>query len=299
MPYQSQFDDASLTLINSAERPDFDDGKNFPGERGGKFKFLNVKKGLKQLSEETGTKDILGPWQDAQGGGIHRSKGTKITKLDDYRRMAYAKIPTRPAGTVKTIDFGLVNYRTGKFEQGNLNKPYEGKDNFEKAIKSIQQLDDADTSLVKFQIGSTTFRAYISSISDSFAPGWDGSEDQGRADPRYQYTSFERTLSVDFNVVSFNKEDYKVQWKKLKSLARYTYPTYGGSGFYNTANNVTIGDMFKKVPMIITDLSYDWDNEMPWEISKGNAAPMYTNVSISFTVLGSKPTKGSSVYNHI
>lgn len=299
MPYQSQFDDNSLTLFNLSDRPDFDDGLNFPGERGGKFKFLNIKKSLKQLSEEIGTKDELGPWVEEQGGGISTSTGNGLTKLDDYKRMAYGKIPKRPAGTTKIIDFGQISYIDGKRKSLDIDGEYTGKDNFAKAIKSIQQLDDADTSLVKFIIGNTTFRAYISSLSDSFAPGWDGAEDQGRADPRYQYTNFERTLSVDFAVVSFNKEDYIKQWKNLKSLALQTYPQYGGSGFYNTASNVTIGDMFKRVPMIITDLSYDFDNEMPWEISKGKAAPMYANVSISFTVLGSKPTKGSKVYNHI
>ena len=58
-----------------------------------------------------------------------------------------------------------------------------------------------------------------------------------------------------------------------------------------------IGDLFKKKPMIITDLSYSWDTETPWEITNGAQAPMYTNVSISFTVLGDKPSRSSSVYS--
>ena len=95
----------------------------------------------------------------------------------------------------------------------------------------------------------------------------------------------------------FKKEDFKKQWKKLDSLADYCYPVYGGSGFYGTAVNVTVGDMFKRKPMIITDLGYDWDNETPWKISTGYQAPMYTMVNISFTVLGSRPERGTKKYS--
>ena len=52
--------------------------------------------------------------------------------------------------------------------------------------------------------------------------------------------------------------------------------------------------------MLITDLSYDWDNEVPWEISTTEKlnGPMYTQVSISFTVLGSKkPSTSSPIYD--
>ena len=306
MPYQSQFDNLSLSLFNTADRADFDEGFNFAAMRG-RNQFLNIKKSLAQLSRETGLRTDTfslfgqkGPWVKEQGGGDSESTGTKLTKLDDYKRMAYGQIPERPAGTIKVVDFGQISYHDGKPKSFDIDAKYAGKDNFGKAIKSISEVNESsDKGLIKFIIGSTQFRAYIGSISDSFAPGWDGAEDQGRADQRYQYTSFERTLSVDFIVPSFNKEDYKTQWKKLKALALYTYPSYGGSGFYNTAQNVTIGDMFKRKPMIITDLSYDWDNETPWEISSGNAAPMITNVSVSFTVLGVRPGKGDKVYNHI
>ena len=51
--------------------------------------------------------------------------------------------------------------------------------------------------------------------------------------------------------------------------------------------------------MIITDLSYDWDAEGPWEIAEGNQAPFYTNVSISLTVLGERPENTSVVYQNI
>ena len=62
---------------------------------------------------------------------------------------------------------------------------------------------------------------------------------------------------------------------------------------------MTIGDLYVNKSVIITDLGYSWDNETPWEITDGIQAPYYTQVSISFTLLGSKPQKGGTIYNHL
>ena len=105
-------------------------------------------------------------------------------------------------------------------------------------------------------------------------------------------------MTTDFIVPITRMEDRGAIWGKLESLALKTYPTYGTNGFYGTSVSVTIGDLFVAKSMIITDLSYSWSTETPWEITAGIQAPMYTNVSISFTVLGDKPSaSNSSVYS--
>lgn len=43
--------------------------------------------------------------------------------------------------------------------------------------------------------------AYINNISDSSSPEWDERLDIGRADPKILYRSFNRTISLSFNVV--------------------------------------------------------------------------------------------------
>jgi hypothetical protein len=79
---------------------------------------------------------------------------------------------------------------------------------------------------------------------------------------------------------------FKSEWTKLQDLAKITYPMYKGSGFHGQICEVTIGKMFKKYKMIITDLSYSWDNETSWELDKQFHAPMSCAVSISLTILG-------------
>ena len=74
-------------------------------------------------------------------------------------------------------------------------------------------------------------------------------------------------------------------------MAKLAGPT--SSGIFNGyIVRVTIGDLFKAVPMIISSLSYSWDSEYPWELDGLTAkdsltakAPKYTDVSISLSVL--------------
>ena len=85
----------------------------------------------------------------------------------------------------------------------------------------------------------------------------------------------------------------------MQDLARITYPVYKSNGFHGQSTKLTIGDMYKNKDVIITDLSYDWDAETPWEITEGQQAPFYTNVSIGFTMLDSKPSSGTKIYGNI
>jgi len=266
------------------------------GEGGIKsYNDVDDRDGLKSKVE--GTWPLIGPDRGGRGtslpgGGI--PEHTEGPVIDDYKRMAYGAMPTRipPKGNKDSKQTAHIDFR----DQGQSQalKIGWGSD------KKIDAIDDTvDTSLIKFKIGGISFKAYLGALNDAFAGSWGGQQDQGRADSRYLYESFERTISTDFIVPIFKESERATIWGKLQSLAQKTYPVYGSQGFHGQTVNVTIGDMFKNKPMIITDLSYDWDNETPWEITEGKQAPMYTNVSVSFTVLGTKPTSGTPVYSNI
>ena len=176
-----------------------------------------------------------------------------------------------------------VQEENAKIEEENR------KSNFGNTLRLIDTIDNSvDDSLIDFSFGEIAFKAYLGSVSDNFAPSWNTAEDQGRADPRYQYSSFERTISFDFIVVAYSKGQLEIIWRKLQDLARLTYPVYGSQGFYGQKVDVTIGKLFNATPMIITDLGFDWDNETPWEIDPDYQSPLYTNVIMSCIVLGKK-----------
>lgn len=227
---------------------------------------------------------------DFEGGGIAKKEKGNI--LLDYTRMAYGDRPERTLSNKPA----LFDFRS----EGQSQKDSLSGVNWVNDIK-LDDIDQSiDKSLVNFSIGGIKFKAYIGNLNDAFTPSWNGQQDQGRADARYLYESFERTISTDFIVPIFKQEDRSGIWQKLQSLARKTYPVYPGeSGFHGQVVKVTIGDLYRNKEMIITDLSYDWDAEGPWEIAEGNQAPFYTNVSISLTVLGERPENTSVVYQNI
>ena len=110
--------------------------------------------------------------------------------------------------------------------------------------------------------------------------------------------SWGRSITVDFTVPIFSKGELEIVWNKLDELARLTYPIYGPSGFTGTYCKTTIGDLYKGVPMYVTDLSYDWDNETPWEITSGQQVPYYTTVSMTLGWIGTqRPEYNTKVFS--
>jgi len=145
--------------------------------------------------------------------------------------------------------------------------------------------------------GTVQFRAYITSLSDSFSPSWNENNDQGRADAKVLLSGWGREISLGLMVAVHSESELKTVWGKLDELAKMTYPIYAGSGFAGTYVKVTIGKLYKDVPMYITSLGYDWDNETPWDIDEG--VPLYTNVDISMGWIGTqRPDYNTKVYSY-
>jgi len=233
------------------------------------------------------------------GGGTSEKSDGAI--FNDYKRMSYGAIP---ASRVKK---GNKNARiTDHYDFRKDGQSQKGPDDQDIGWVTDTNIDEIDRSdgsgenksLIKFSFDNINFKAYINSLSDTFSPEWNSNADQGRADSRYQYSGFERNISIAFSVPIHTEDERNQIWTNLQSLARKTYPVYGTNGFYGQAVDVQVGDMYN-YKMIITDLSYDWDNETPWEITELKQAPFYTEVSISFTVVDDKPSDKSKVYNHI
>ena len=60
---------------------------------------------------------------------------------------------------------------------------------------------------------------------------------------------------------------------------------------------LTLGDHFQQVVCYITNFSIDIDTEVPWEISAGQRAPKYCNVTIELAYVGADiPQQGSKFF---
>jgi hypothetical protein len=264
-------------------------------------------------------------------GGVSQTEDQKIVQnrtnadnIRNYRAMTYGDVRRLTgAETYRGPQNGqLIDFRTGQAwstsdeYRKNTLENYYGYTPYNAANRKRAKPDPVNNSrygdelsgvkdLIKFRFESVgfsgtngkaiIFRAYINSLSDAFSPSWNPSQDQGRADPKVLYASFERTINVDFKVVVHSADEQHNVWDKLSALARNTYPVYAGSGFHGQFIRVTIGDLYVKQYMYVTSLTYDWDQDTPWEITEGVQLPMYTNVNMALNWVGTSKPKAEQI----
>jgi hypothetical protein len=149
------------------------------------------------------------------------------------------------------------------------------------------------------------FRASVTDITDSFTGEWSPVTMIGRADKNYQYTGFERDLQLSFKVHATDRDELQPIWRKLNALAGYTAPIYNADITMGAPwMRITIGDLFRQTPVILTSLSYTLQGtDTTWEINIENAdymmqVPHTVEVKCTFTVIGNElPQKGGKLYS--
>ena len=215
--------------------------------------------------------------------GALEAAGDGSTEYDDSKTLE---------GKYKYVNYGQSSRVSGKIVEqpdpiNNLAFGEDYGDNADLINFKFTPLRLTDTA--KDTEVPIIFRAYIGNLSDNFMPQWDENQDQGRADAKIMLNGWSRNISVDFMVAIQSKAELANCWQKLDELARLTYPVYvAGRSFTGTYVKVTIGDLYKGQAMYVTDLSYDWDNETPWELENGTQVPYYTSVSMTLGWIGTQ-----------
>ena len=272
---------------------------------------------------------------DANGDGAEKPNGSEVIK--DYQTMAYGDIPDRVAGnTANTYDFRskLIgqeleratkeDYNTKNINTrvnfGNPGKLGESEnrvdwgntdltgDRYDK-INALD-LDESGNDLVNmwFQADGgqkVQFRGTAKGITETFSPSWDPIKYNGRADQAYKYTTFERSVSFNFQAYATSRIEMKPMWKKLQYLSTMTMPQYGGAaGYQGTLVTFRLGSLYNGKLAFIESLSYTMSDETPWEISMLDSEnplgelPMGVDISIGLKILGSnRPQLASAVYD--
>ena len=300
-------------------------GPNASGGKGAPFEPDNTKlgKNAKNLPDSFLNNNIK------TDGESHKIEllSDKTDKIKNYETIAYGKIPDRTPDK-DTIDFrslltgdekkradnketdykkknihtrvGFPHYRAGR-DLTNHNKGIEAD-----AITSLPKNQEKSSDLVKLIISGdgnkVQFRGTAKGITETFSPSWDASKYNGRADQAYMMTTFERSLSFNFQVYATSRKDMKPMYEKLELLATMTMPsTYSSNGYQGTLTTLTLGDLYKSKTSFIESLSYTVSDELPWDINMDGQLgelPMGIDVSIGFKLLGnSKPKLGVSIYN--
>ena len=146
------------------------------------------------------------------------------------------------------------------------------------------------------------FRGTAKGITETFSPSWDPIKYNGRADQAYKYTTFERSLSFNFQVYATSRIEMKPIWTKLQYLSTMTMPQYGeANGYQGTLVRFRLGSLYNGKLAFIESLSYNMSDETPWEISMLGSnepigeLPMGIDVSIGLKILGDvRPQLGTT-----
>jgi hypothetical protein len=147
--------------------------------------------------------------------------------------------------------------------------------------------DNVVNDLVKFRIAAFDptsqkfvfmhFRAFIDSFNDSYNGNWDSQKYMGRGEEFYNYTGFNRSISMGWTVAAQSKAELIPMYHKLNFLASNLAPDYSSAGYMRgPLVYLTVGGYLYEQPGFIKSLTYDIPQESTWEIGideKGNSDP--------------------------
>ena len=235
-----------------------------------------------------------------------------VPKYNDYVTVAYGNIPKRIrhnyvgkpnnflldngidpkdyenliTGPILDSDYSKdVVQKYGYLNYGSKNTKANGGDGDSSDYKKISG-DDGD--IVLFRIGTTRFRAYIDSISDAISPTIDTEQPLGSPISAVRYRGVERNVSVSFKVAVLAKQDLSLIYGKLRDLQDYAFYKTSTDTFALQTITVTIGNLYN-FEGYVESVSFDWDSDMPWDITPGQQVPLYCNVSVDFKYICPKP----------
>ena len=148
------------------------------------------------------------------------------------------------------------------------------------------------------------FRAAITGLTDSYTANWSPINMVGRADPNYHYIGYSRDVSLNFDIYATDRDEVKPIYRKLNALAGYTAPTYNTDSIAMEGPwmRLTIGDLYRQQPVVLTSLSYTFAVDAPWEINIENddemmQVPLKIGVQCSFNMVSDYlPRKGGRFY---
>lgn len=137
-----------------------------------------------------------------------------------------------------------------------------------------RSLDEYDLVPLKFysvaQNKTVQFRSTISGLSETFSPSWDSSKFIGSPFNYYTYTGIERSVSFEFTIFSLSADEHKKAWDRLNFLTSLVYP----QGYYGDTSTIippiikfTLGDMYKGKVGYIEGFSYNYEDNVGWQIT--------------------------------
>lgn len=243
----------------------------------------------------TFNQDILGNLKLVTPGSNQVYGPYAITNLTDFRQTLKDKnIPG--SDKLASVDYTKFN-RELTFGLGNpgkrgetRNNPYDGIaarfDTVDKMntlgllYSSELPAENMPEDFINFHIGVVDndnpsnktwvqFRAFINDFSDTYGAEWSNYKYVGRGENFYQYSGFNREISLSFDVALQSAGEQEKTYEKLNYLASCLAPDYSSDGFMRgTIMYLTVGDYLVNTPGILKGLTYTANMSAGWEIAR-------------------------------
>jgi hypothetical protein len=204
----------------------------------------------------------------------------------------------------------VVSYNNGQhvIGEGSVNKLYDTLNKNIAKDLSVSQKDrlnydsiagQTQPDIIKFVFSipdreSVQFRAFISSIKESVKPEFSEQRYVGRTERFVTYGGVKRTVSLDFNIVAFSKDELDDMWTRVNYLTGLAFPRgVSDSGFMvPPLFRITAGQIYDVQPCYVDTLDYDLlDQNITFDIDK--QVSQVINVRMNLTLL----EKRSKFYN--
>lgn len=90
-----------------------------------------------------------------------------------------------------------------------------------------------------------SFHAFLDSISDSFSPEYTSTHGFGRIDDVKHYVKTTRSISLAFNIISYNPQDSDFMWYQINKLVSMVYPQWS-KGLSSNATGANLEPLMPK-----------------------------------------------------
>jgi len=128
------------------------------------------------------------------------------------------------------------------------------------------------------------FTAYLEDWSDGVKADWNAIKYMGRAESFYKYGGFSREGSVSFLVPALSRRNMISNYRKLNALAWSVAPSYSDIGLMRgIITNFTMGDYFRKMPILIKNVDFAEIEDMGWDINRKVDGTVWQRDEIGFT----------------
>lgn len=236
---------------------------------------------------------------DKDGAPYSKTISPKADTIEDRNDLSYKqqlefepiRFTSEPERAKKFSDIGsLIEYDKRKNLENSKRGFYTKRDSVNElgivsgpADNYPEANDDLDFVPLKFHsIASektVQFRCTVTGLSETFSPSWDSHKFLGSPFSNYTYSGIERSVQFNFKVYSLNAKEHKNVWNNINFLTGLVYPQYYATSTALTPPFIrfTLGDLFTNKAGFIESLSYTYDDNSPWNITKKEKTVNYDN----------------------